>query len=207
MIMEMLSYPIIFGIIVMSVLLVIAMAVYHNKLSKLKRDMRKLFRELVDYTENIPKTLDGVTGTCANNIVNLVHEQLFGTAQEKAGPSELSLSDVEFGNNIQPVDMADISDTKPLATGTSMEELEDTFAFRTDFLEERFRGKDRIGSKCVVIRKSYHEMLKVVCRMAKNNELTMSGYLDNILADHFNRHGAEIEAMAFGGDKTNVKSL
>lgn len=191
----------------MSVLLVIGMAVYHNKLSKLKRDMQKLFRELVDYTENIPKTLDGVTSTCANNIANLVHEQLFGTAQDNAGPTELSISDVEFDNDIRPVDISDISDTKPLATGTSLEELENAFTFRTEFLEERFRGKDRVGSKCVVIRKSYHEMLKVVCRMAKNEELTMSGYLDNILTDHFNRYGVEIEAMAFAGDKTNVKSL
>lgn len=203
---EMFLYPIIFVPILMSVLLVIGMAVYYNKLSKLKMDMLKLFRELVDYTTGIPKTLDGVTSTCANNIANLVHEQLFGTVKENAGASELSLSDVEF-NDIKPVDMSDISDTKPLATGTSLEELENAFAFRTEFLEERFRGKDRIGSKCVVIRKSYHEMLKVVCRMAGNDELTMSGYLDNILTDHFNRYGAEIETMALTGDKTNVKSL
>lgn len=207
MIIEMLSYPIIFGTIVMSVLLVIGMAVYHNKLSKLKRDMQKLFRELVDYTENIPKTLDGVTTTCANNIANLVHEQLFGTVQENAGPTELSISDVEFGNDIRPVDISDISDTKPLATGITMEELEDVSVFRTDFLEERFRGKDRVGSKCVVIRKSYHEMLRAVCRIAGNDELTMSGYLDNILTDHFNRYGTEIEAMASTNNKTNGKSL
>lgn len=204
---EMFLYPTIFVLMLMSVLLVIGMAVYYHKLSKLKMDMLKLFRELVDYTTGIPRTLDGVTTTCANNIANLVHEQLFGTAQENANPSELSLSDVDFGNDIKPVDMADISDTKPLATGTSLEELDNAFAFRTEFLEERFRGKDRIGSKCVVIRKSYHEMLKVVCRMAGNDELTMSGYLDNILADHFNRYGAEIETMALAGDKTNVKSL
>lgn len=204
---EMLLYPIILVPMVLSVLLIVGMAVYEHKLSKLKKDMRKLFRELVDYTENIPKTLDGVTTTCANNIANLVHEQLFGTNRENVSPSEVSLSDVEFGNDIQPLDIGDIADTKPLATGTSMEELEDAFAFKAYFLEEKFRGKDRIGSKCVVIRKSYHEMLKVVCRMAKNDELTMSGYLDNILTDHFNRHGSEIEAMAFAGDIPNAKRL
>lgn len=204
---EMFLYPVILMPMVLSVLLIVGMAVYDHKLSKLKKDMRKLFRELVDYTENIPKTLDGVTSTCANNIAHLVHEQLFGTAQENATPSEVSLSDVEFGNDIQPLDIVDVADTRPLANGTSMEELEDAFEFRTDFLEERFRCKDRIGSKCVVIRKSYHEMLGVVCRMSRNDELTMSGYLDNILTDHFNRHGSEIEAMAFAGDKPNVKSL
>ncbi len=204
---EMFSYPVILVPMLLSVLLVVGMAVYDHKLSKLKKDMQKLFRELVDYTENIPKTLDGVTATCANNIANLVHEQLFGTALEKAAPSEVSLSDVEFGNDIQPLDIVDVADTGPLANGTSMEELEDACAFRTDFLEERFRGKDRAGSKCVVIRKGYHEMLRAVCRMSRNNELTMSGYLDNILTDHFNRHGSEIEAMAFAGEKPNVKSL
>lgn len=204
---EMFLYPVILVPMVLSVLLIVGMAVYDHKLSKLKKDMQKLFRELVDYTENIPKTLDGVTANCANNIANLVHEQLFGTAQENATPSEVSLSDVEFGNDIQPLDIVDVADTRPLATGTSMEELEDAFEFRNDFLEERFRGKDRVGSKCVIIRKSYHEMLRVVCRMSRNDELTMSGYLDNILTDHFNRHGAEIEAMAFAGDKPNVKSL
>lgn len=204
---EMLSCPVILVPMFMSVLLIIGMAVYDHKLSKTKKDMQKLFRELVDYTENIPKTLDDVTGTCANNIVNLVHEQLFGKAQENAEVSEFSLSDVEFGNDIQPVDVSDISDTKPLATGTSMEELEDAFAFRTDFLEERFRGKDRIGSKCVVIRKSYHEVLKVVCRMAGNDELTMSGYLDNILTNHFNRYSSQLEALASGSHESNERSL
>lgn len=204
---EMFLPPIIFVPVLMSVLLVIGMAVYYHKLSKLKMDMLKLFRELVDYTTGIPKTLDGATTTCANNIAHLVHEQLFGAAQENAVPPEISTSNVEFGNDIRPFDITDIDDTKSLATGTLMEELDGVFAFRTKFLEERFRGKERIGSKCVVIRKSYHEMLRVVCRMSENEELTMSGYLDNILADHFNRHGAEIEAMTFGGDKPNVKSL
>lgn len=204
---EMFLYPVILVPMLLSVLLIVGMAVYDHKLSKLKKDMQKLFRELVDYTENIPKTLDGVTATCANNIAHLVHEQLFGTAQENAAPSEVSLSDVEFGNDIQPLDIVDVADTRPLATGISMEELEDAFEFRNDFLEERFRGKDRVGSKCVVIRKSYHEMLRAVCRISGNDELTMSGYLDNILTDHFNRHGAEIEAMTFSGDKPNVKSL
>lgn len=204
---EMFLYPIILVPVLMSVLLVVGMAVYYHKLSKLKMDMLKLFRELVDYTTSIPKTLDGVTSTCANNIANLVHEQLFGTAQENADSTELSISDVEFGNDIRPIDISDISDTKPLATGITMEELEDVSVFRTDFLEERFRGKDRIGSKCVVIRKNYHEMLRAVCRMAGNDELTMSGYLDNILTDHFNLYGTEIEAMASTNNKTNVKSL
>lgn len=204
---EMFLPPIIFVPVLMSVLLVIGMAVYYHRLSKLKMDMLKLFQELIAYTTDIPKTLDGATTTCANNIAHLVHEQLFGTAQENAVPPEISTSDVEFGNDIRPFDITDIDDTKPLATGTSMEELEDVLAYKTEFLEEKFRGKDRIGSKCVVIRKSYHEMLRVVCRMSENEELTMSGYLDNILTDHFNRHGAEIETMALTGDKTNMKSL
>lgn len=204
---EMLIYPIIFGPILMATLLTIGIAVYDRKLSRTKKDMQKLFRELVDYTEAIPKTLDGVTSTCANNIVNLVHEQLFGTVQDNAGPSEISLSDVEFADDIQSFDIADVTDTKPLATGTSLEELEDAFAFRNDFLEERFRGKDRDGAKCVIIRKSYHEVLKSVCRMVGNDELTMSGYLDNILTDHFNRYAGELEAMASVNNKSNVRGL
>lgn len=203
---EMLLYPIIFGPILMAVLLIIGMAVYDHKLSKTKRDMHKLFRELVDYTENIPKTLDGVASTCANNIASLVHEQLSGSTQANGGPSEISLSDVEFDNNIQPL-VADITDTKPLATSSSFDELEDTVAFRIYFLEERFRGKDRVGAKCVVIRKSYHEMLKKVCSMSSSDELTMSGYLDNILMDHFNRYATEIESMSAVSDKPNVRSL
>lgn len=204
---EMFLPPIIFVPVLMSVLLVIGMAVYYHKLSKLKMDMLKLFQELVDYTTDIPKTLDGATTTCANNIANLVHKQLFGTVLENAISSDVSTSDAEFVNDIRPFDITDIDDTKSLATGTSMEELDGVFAFRTEFLEERFRGKDRIGSKCVVIRKSYHEVLKVVCRMAGNDELTMSGYLDNILTDHFNRYSRELEAMASAGNKTKVKSL
>ena len=203
---EMLLYPIIFGPILMAVLLIIGMAVYNHKLSKTKKDMQTLLKEMLCFLDNLQAGVDRVSDTCAENILQLVYQRLLkGMGVDSHNPIVVPVSETDVEFKPQPID--DVQESKPMAAGTSMEELEDAFAFRSEFLEERFRGKDRIGSKCVVIRKSYHEMLRAVCRIAGNDELTMSGYLDNILTDHFNRYGTEIEAMASTGDKTNVKSL
>ncbi len=49
--------------------------------------------------------------------------------------------------------------------------------------------------KMVYIRPEFHEMIAKIAYVIGDNKLTMSGYIDNVLAHHFETYGNEITRL------------
>lgn len=46
--------------------------------------------------------------------------------------------------------------------------------------------------KMVYIRREFHETILNICHVIGDKEVSISGYIDNVLANHFTTYGAEI---------------
>lgn len=49
--------------------------------------------------------------------------------------------------------------------------------------------------KMVYIRREFHDTIQSVCRVIGNGDVSLSGYIDNVLAHHFDTYGAEITRL------------
>lgn len=49
--------------------------------------------------------------------------------------------------------------------------------------------------KTTYIRKEHHQKIQVIVRTIGNGETSIFSYIDNVLADHFERHRAELEGL------------
>lgn len=49
--------------------------------------------------------------------------------------------------------------------------------------------------KMVYIRKDFHATIQSVCSIIGGNQVSLSGYIDNVLAHHFDTYGAEITRL------------
>ena len=49
--------------------------------------------------------------------------------------------------------------------------------------------------KMVYIRRDFHDTIQSVCRVIGSGEVSLSGYIDNVLAHHFDTYGAEITRL------------
>lgn len=49
--------------------------------------------------------------------------------------------------------------------------------------------------KMVYIRRDFHDTLQTICRVIGSNEVSLSGYIDNILVHHFETYGGEITRL------------
>ncbi len=49
--------------------------------------------------------------------------------------------------------------------------------------------------KMVYIRRDFHDTIQTICRVIGNNEVSLSGYIDNIMVHHFETYGAEITRL------------
>jgi hypothetical protein len=49
--------------------------------------------------------------------------------------------------------------------------------------------------KMVYIRRDFHDTIQAICRVIGSNEVSLSGYIDNILVHHFETYGGEITRL------------
>lgn len=49
--------------------------------------------------------------------------------------------------------------------------------------------------KTLYIRKEYHQRIQTIVQTVGENQVSLFSYVDNVLADHFERHRAEIEEL------------
>ena len=49
--------------------------------------------------------------------------------------------------------------------------------------------------KMVYIRKDFHDSIKALCSVMESEGITLSGYIDNVLANHLNLYGNEMTRM------------
>jgi hypothetical protein len=49
--------------------------------------------------------------------------------------------------------------------------------------------------KMVYIRRDFHDTIQTICRVIGDNEVSLSGYIDNILVHHFETFGGEITRL------------
>lgn len=65
--------------------------------------------------------------------------------------------------------------------------------YETVFMREP-RTVARAG-KMVYIRREFHDTIQSVCRVIGRGDVSLSGYIDNVLAHHFDTYGAEITRL------------
>lgn len=63
-------------------------------------------------------------------------------------------------------------------------------SYRTLFIKES--GITARTGKMVYIRRDFHETIRAIGRVIGNDQVTISGYIDNVLAHHFETYGDEI---------------
>jgi hypothetical protein len=51
------------------------------------------------------------------------------------------------------------------------------------------------AGKMVYIRRDFHDTILSICRVIGNNQLSLSGYIDNVLVHHFDTYGSEITRL------------
>ena len=49
--------------------------------------------------------------------------------------------------------------------------------------------------KMVYIRKDFHDSIKALCSVMESEGITLSGYIDNVLANHLNLYGNEMTRL------------
>lgn len=74
--------------------------------------------------------------------------------------------------------------------------------FRRKRKEEAYIGKylnsrkpEGTAQKAVYISRENHEAVKRIVGMAGGHGTTISGYIDSIVTEHLERHGAELESL------------
>lgn len=65
--------------------------------------------------------------------------------------------------------------------------------YETIFIREP-RTVARAG-KTTYIRKEFHDTIQSVCRVIGDGKVSLSGYIDNVLAHHFDTYGGEITRL------------
>ncbi|MCI9244165.1 MAG: DUF3408 domain-containing protein [Alistipes sp.] len=65
--------------------------------------------------------------------------------------------------------------------------------YETLFIREP-RTVARIG-KTTYIRQEFHDTIQSVCRVVGEGKVSLSGYIDNVLAHHFDTYGDEITRL------------
>ncbi|MCM1301823.1 MAG: DUF3408 domain-containing protein [Bacteroides cellulosilyticus] len=65
--------------------------------------------------------------------------------------------------------------------------------YETLFIREP-RTIARMG-KMVYIRQEFHDTIQSVCRVIGDGKVSLSGYIDNVLAHHFDTYGGEITRL------------
>ena len=57
------------------------------------------------------------------------------------------------------------------------------------------RKPEGTAQKAVYISRENHEAVKRIVGMAGGHGMTISGYIDHIVTEHLDRHGAELESL------------
>ena len=51
------------------------------------------------------------------------------------------------------------------------------------------------SGKMVYIRREFHDTIQAVCQIIGNNQVSLSSFIDNVLAHHFDTYGNEITRL------------
>jgi hypothetical protein len=65
--------------------------------------------------------------------------------------------------------------------------------YETVFVKES--GITARTGKMVYIRREFHDTIQSVCQVIGNNEVSLSSFIDNVLAHHFDTYGNEITRL------------
>ena len=118
-----------------------------------------------------------------------------------------------FGTDIVPRGDESAPDYKPKAQGLSFEEIEAAIEnacgpelYKDTFLHEPEKAFRASTGKQVNIRPEYHRNILLILEAAGCDCVTLTGFLDNVLAHHFKNYGNNIGKM-MNSRFTNPESL
>lgn len=110
-------------------------------------------------------------------------------------PSDTSLSDIEEAPRI---DINEAFADKPSA-GFSFEDIEAAFeagtfaeSYKVDYLHQPEKKFKASSGKCVWIRPEHHRKIQDILYVANAECVTISGFIDNILVEHFTKNAINI---------------
>lgn len=69
------------------------------------------------------------------------------------------------------------------------------------------RKPEGTAQKAVYISRKNHEAVRRIVGMAGGHGTTISGYIDNIVTEHLERHGAELESLHKGEGRGTVEQI
>ena len=129
----------------------------------------------------------------------------------------MDINDVEFTTDPAPAIFPEAnspesiespSDPAPAAR-LSFEDMEAAFetgafaeSYRTDYLyhpDRKFKAKE---GKCVMVRPEYHQLIQDILYLAKTECNTISGFIDNVLSEHFAKNAVNIDEILNPSKKT-----
>lgn len=177
-----------------------------------KEDVRTILKasgdmisELDRFRKNIPEMseefVSDIRPVIDNYIRQRVEAYLFGSDTTPQSAGDVSKSDTEsVSDDIYPPTMDDdpVQDG-PLTSGLSCDDIEKVFeqvftedTYRKTYLrqpENMFRSST---GKQVSIRGDYHRTIMWLLNAGAGDCNTFTGFLDNLLAEHFNQYGGTI---------------
>lgn len=174
------------------------------------------------FRKNIPQMSEEFVSDVKPAIDSYIRERVEAYIQASAAVMP-TVSDIQEPTQIQSI--ADDAITgestygeegdrdNPMPQELSSEEMESTFEsvpiadlYKDSFLHETENPFKATSGKQVCIRKGYHRVITMLLESAECPCSTITGFIDNVLSDHFNMNRDSIEAI-ITSRYVNKKSL
>lgn len=218
----------IIAIIIVNVVLFTYLFV-NGKRDKCKSDIIEVLKAsgtmisaLDTFRKNIPQMSEEFVSDVKPAIDSYIRERVEAYIQASAAVMP-TVSDIQEPTQIQSI--ADDAITgestygeegdrdNPMPQELSSEEMESTFEsvpiadlYKDSFLHETENPFKATSGKQVCIRKGYHRVITMLLESAECPCSTITGFIDNVLSDHFNMNRDSIEAI-ITSRYVNQKSL
>ncbi|MCM1141222.1 MAG: DUF3408 domain-containing protein [Muribaculum sp.] len=171
----------------------------------------ELLREIATTLNDIHANMGKQTATLvkssieSSDFLDKIRERLIQAIEEY---DMMKSARFERIDEFQPIESIDDSITEPdtpIAQGMAFDELEVAVSkqdsvqqYGDRFFVDNFGPDKKNNGKTIWIRKSFHENLWRIATRSCAEDGNMTTYLDNIIADHFERYKEVIEAINQG---------
>lgn len=219
----------IIAIIIVNVVLFTYLFV-NGKRDKCKSDIIEVLKAsgtmisaLDTFRKNIPQMSEEFVSDVKPAIDSYIRERVEAYIQASAAvmPTVTDIQELDsiresvdnFGTDIAPRGDESATDYKPKAQGLSFDEIETAIEnvcaselYKATFLHEPEKAFRTSSGKQVNIRPEYHRNILLILETAGCDCVTLTGFLDNVLAHHFKNYGCNIGKI-INSRFTNPESL
>lgn len=187
------------AVMIISAVVIVFLCVKSNAESK-KREIRGLMEELGKLRNGLLE-LDEMV-----KVLDYLGSQM---NRANADNKPVDVNDVEFASGTDlpntsegtPEDINGVFDDTPSA-GLSIEDIEAAFeagtfaeTYKSNYLHQPDKKFKASAGKCVLIRPEHHRIIQQILSAANAECVTIYGFIDNILCEHFTRNAINIDEI------------